>query len=67
MEDEHLMKDIKKLVCDELKKIKETGITNNNIEALSELIDIKKDIENIDYWKVKKEVYEEDGNEKRII
>lgn len=50
--------------------IVEEGIQSNNLEDLSKLIDIHKDLANEDYWKEKKEVmqmryrgYSEYGNE----
>ena len=56
--DDCLIYDIQKLVHDELKKIKDMGITNTNVDSLYKLIDIDKDIENINYWKVKEDKYE---------
>lgn len=56
--DEDLIEDIQKLVDCEIKKIKDMGITNTNIDSLYKLIDINKDIENINYWKVKEDRYE---------
>jgi len=56
--DDCLIDDIQKLVHDELKKIKDMGITNTNVDSLYKLIDIDKDIENINYWKVKEDKYE---------
>ena len=49
---------IKELVEKELQRLSESGIQVNNIDYYGKLIDIHKDIENEDYWKVKKEVYE---------
>lgn len=63
-EEECLVDDIQKLVHVQLKQIKDMGITNANIDSLYKLIDIEKDIENINYWKVKEGVYE---NETRNI
>lgn len=60
MEEENFKEKLKKQVEDELKKISEEGIKNENIEKLFELIDIHKDIENEEYWKIKKEVYKND-------
>ena len=65
-EKECLIDDIQKLIYTELKKIKDMGITNTNVDSLYKLIDIEKDIENINYWKVKEEVLE-NGNEIRNI
>lgn len=65
-EKECLIDDIQKLVYTELKKIKDMGITNTNVDSLYKLIDIQKDIENINYWKMKEEVYE-NGDEIRNI
>lgn len=50
---ECLITDIQKLVHDQLKQIKDMGITNTNVDSLYKLIDIEKDIENIKYWKAK--------------
>lgn len=63
-EEECLVDDIQKLVHVQLKQIKDMGITNANIDSLYKLIDIEKDIENINYWKAKEGVYE---NETRNI
>lgn len=59
-EEECLVDDIQKLVHVQLKQIKDMGITNANIDSLYKLIDIEKDIENINYWKVKEGVYEDE-------
>lgn len=59
-EEECLIDDIQKLVHVQLKQIKDMGITNANIDSLYKLIDIEKDIENINYWKVKEGVYEDE-------
>lgn len=58
--DECLITDIQKLVHDQLKQIKDMGITNSNIDSLYKLIDIEKDIENINYWKTKEDMYNND-------
>lgn len=59
-EEECLVKDIQKLVHNELKQIKDMGISNANIDNLYKLIDIDKDIENINYWKAEKERYDDE-------
>lgn len=59
-EEECLIDDIQRLVHVQLKQIKDMGITNANIDSLYKLIDIEKDIENINYWKVKEGVYEDE-------
>ena len=59
-EEECLIDDIQKLVHTQLKQIKDMGITNANIDSLYKLIDIEKDIENINYWKVKEGAYEDE-------
>lgn len=58
--DECLITDIQKLVHDQLKQIKDMGITNSNVDSLYKLIDIEKDIENINYWKTKEDMYNND-------
>lgn len=50
-----LNKEVKKLVEEKIGKILEVGIQSDNVDYLYKLIDIHKDIENEDYWKVKKE------------
>lgn len=59
-EEECLIDDIQRLVHVQLKQIKDMGITNANIDSLYKLIDIEKDIENINYWKVKEGVYDDE-------
>lgn len=56
------MHDIKVMVLKELENFKVTGITMKNLSALGALIDIYKDICNVEYWKSKEEHYkDEDG------
>ena len=47
------MHDIKSMIIKELENFKVTGITMKNLSALGELIDIYKDICNIEYLKSK--------------
>lgn len=56
------MHDIKSMVLSELENFKATGITMNNLSALGALIDIYKDICNIEYWKSKDEHYKAEDN-----
>lgn len=51
------MHDIKSMVLSELENFKVTGITMKNLSSLGALIDIYKDICNIEYWKSKEEHY----------
>lgn len=46
---------VKKQVEEQIKKISDEGIQESNIALLYRLIDIHKDLENEDYWSVKKE------------
>lgn len=55
---QNTMKSIKTLVETELKEMLEMGIQPENIDNISKLIDIHKDIENEQYWNKKEEVYE---------
>lgn len=48
-----VMHDSKSIVLSKLENFKVTGITMNKLSALDELIDIYKDICNIEYWKSK--------------
>lgn len=54
---EDFIEEIKTKVDDKIKEFNSTDINPNNLDALYKLIDIKKDIANIDYWKVKEEKY----------
>ena len=47
-------------VTERIKEILEQGIQAENVEMLGELVDIEKDLNKIDYMKVKKEVLEND-------
>lgn len=49
------MKELKKLVEEEIKKITENGIETEKIETLGDLVDIHKDISNEEYWEKKEE------------
>lgn len=46
-----------------IKEILEQGIQAENVEMLGELVDIEKDLNKIEYMKVKKEVLENDVRE----
>ena len=46
---------VKEKVEEKINKLLEAGIQSGNVDYLYKLIDIHKDIENEDYWKVKKE------------
>ena len=47
---------VKELVCKELEKFSNSELTSEELDVLYKLVDIDKDLENIDYWKCKKEV-----------
>lgn len=51
---------IKETVEGKIEKLLETGIQASNVDYFGKLIDIHKDIENEEYWKIKKEVLEND-------
>lgn len=55
-QEQDLMSKLKKLVEDELEQLVEVGLQDSNIDNFGKLIDVHKDIENENYWKVKKEV-----------
>ena len=55
-------------IHEELDKIAEKGLNTSNLETAYKLIDMWKDMENVEYWKCKKEYYnqvmdEMDGGE----
>lgn len=45
---------------EQINEILEQGINAENVEMLGELVDIEKDLNKIEYMKVKKEVLEND-------
>ena len=47
---------IKAMVVKELEQFSDVDLTGDELDVLYKLVDIDKDLENIDYWKVKKEV-----------
>ena len=47
---------VKEMVETKIEKLMETGIQVGNADYLYKLIDIHKDMENEEYWKMKKEV-----------
>ena len=47
---------IKCLIEKELEQASNTELNEENLNIIGKLVDIDKDLENIDYWKVKKEV-----------
>ena len=46
---------IKAMVVKELEQFSDVDLTGDELDVLYKLVDIDKDLENIDYWKVKKE------------
>lgn len=62
-----VMHDIKSMILKELENFKVTCITMKNLFALSALIDIYKDICNIEYWKSKDEHYKDEDNTSNSI
>ena len=56
-EQECLSIELKKIVENKLQEFKKTDINPSNLDILYKLVDIHKDLENEEYWKVKKEVY----------
>lgn len=55
-EKEGLPEKLKSVVENKLKQLLETDIQASNVDYFGKLVDIHKDIENENYWKVKKEV-----------
>ena len=47
---------LKKMIEKELEQFTTTELDREDVDILYKLVDIDKDLENIDYWKVKKEV-----------
>lgn len=57
-EDICLLDEIEKKVDEKIKEFNATDINLNNLSALYQIIDIKKDLANIKYWDKKKEEIE---------
>lgn len=57
-----VMYDIKSIVIKELENFKVTGIAMKNLSALGALIDIYKDICNVEYWKSIDEHYKDEDD-----
>lgn len=55
-----LTEKLKEVVEAKIEKLLETGVQAGNADYLYKLVDIHKDIENEEYWKIKKEVLEND-------
>lgn len=58
---------IKEEIAENIKGIMEQGVDMSNLDMLGKLVDIHKDLSNEDYWKIKKEVYENELQESRRI
>lgn len=54
--DKELKEELCKQLEEQINMIKDQGINPSNLEMLGDLVDIKKDIANMDYWKMKEGV-----------
>lgn len=54
--DKELKEELCKQIEEQINIIKDQGINPSNLEMLGELVDIKKDISNMEYWEKKEEV-----------
>ena len=54
-EEVNYLEKIKNIVKKELTQFDDTELGEDDLETLYKLVDIDKDLENIDYWKIKKE------------
>lgn len=61
------MHDIKSMIIEELENFKVTGITMKNLYTFGALIDIYKDICNVEYWKYKEEHYKDEDDTSNSI
>ena len=52
-------------IKEELDKIAEKGLNIGNLDHAYKLIDMYKDLKNVDYWEAKKDYYETDGYSER--
>lgn len=56
------MRDMSRLhsnICEELDRIAEKGLSTSNLETAYKLIDMYKDLKNIEYWEMKSRYYED--------
>lgn len=60
------MKNLEHMIHDEIHLIEESGIKMSNVKLLGELVDIYKDLVNVDYWKYKMDKKEEMTVEEKI-
>lgn len=58
--EKEVCKKITEQATERINEILEQGINAENVEMLGELVDIEKDLNKIEYMKVKKEVLEHD-------
>lgn len=65
MNKQDTMQALKEMVETELKDILNIGIQEDNIDNLSKLVDIHKDLENEEYWKHKEMKYEHEESERK--
>lgn len=61
---EELLSKIKKIVEVPMETIAKDGVSSNNLDYLYKLVDIQKDIANIEYWRAKEDImrYSDYGN-----
>lgn len=65
-EEKDLMKELKEKVESHIKNIVDNNTEVANVDILYKLVDIHKDIENECYWKIKKEVMNDELQNKTI-
>lgn len=58
--EKEVCKKITEQATERINEILEQGINAENVEMLGELVDIQKDLDKMDYMKIKKEVLEND-------
>lgn len=54
------MKEVKEQIKEKIDRLAQEGINSSNLDVFGKLIDIHKDIENEEYWKIKEEVMKDE-------
>ena len=56
MKETEMLQKIKTIIEKPLETIINSGVSSNNLDYLYKLIDVHKDIANIEYWKTKEDI-----------
>lgn len=57
---------LKEMICNEIKEIEDKGIKTSNVALLGDLIDMYKDLVNVDYWDYKMHTKKEESMMEKV-